>query len=596
MAVDLPPPKVPELQQPGNFVDLEQLGSAPLLTYVWYPDIAEGQYFVVNWRGCGAQGEVVDVFDTIVDVVAPDDDGMPVLIQNQKLMSLDQGWVFYSYYVPDSVQPDKQNESLRLFFNVGKRSTTSLAVPQCKESHDLKLDVTANSIPNEFLFVTPPYKAMRAGDKVTLTLDLYFAEDSFFTSLIRPHTVTDAEAGQPLVWKIPSTELEAIGGGYALMSQKIDYAEPTFTTQGPVQTLNIVPAAVPLLPRLEIVGVEGDSLDPQAFPDGITLKVEPYAGLRIDDEVVVYISSESRLVKTLRTDVSTLDSQVLELTVEQDWLLSHNGKKVDFMYQYARLAAAGSSVLRTVTLRQPLFLPAPEIAQATLDDESETGVSGHAFALALVGGVQVRTPQEAVIGPDDQVRMHWDGYGSTGSFIAEPSEADRQLFLIPASAVPANMGKRLNVYYEVIDQEGLSRSKVFDLEVRGIDSGWPTLQNVQPFTVDGWLTLAQVPTEGAGLELGSWTYMAEGQRVRIIVCGLSTEGVPQCVDVRTGDAESVTAAECMAGKVSALIPKGFLEGLLQDAETNKVTVEVSFDEGATYVQFPFITFRLRDQV
>lgn len=598
MAVEYPAPGVPGLQQPGNYIDLEQLGSLDLLTYVNYPGIVNGSFFYINWRGCGAQGEVVDIFDDLIEVVGLEADGMPVMIDNQKLKRLDQGWVFYSYFVPDSNNPDTLIESRRLFFNVGRPliSATPLAVPQCKQSHDLKLDPQLLRS-GDITFVTPPYKAMRAGDKVTLTLDLYFDDGVFFMPLVRTHSVTAGEAGQPLTWKISANELLAIEGGYALMSQKIDYAGTTFSTQGPVQTLDIVAPDIVFLPRLEIKDFSGGSLDPQSYPDGITLKIEPYTGMQVNDEVVIYVSSDSQLVKTLRTDVSTLDSQVLELKVDQDWLVSNNGKNVEFMYQYARQGTAGSSIARGVLLRQPLDLPPPEITHAIVEGNGSEGVIGHVFAQALIDGVEVRIPETAVIGPDDTVQMHWDGYGSTGSFIAGPSAGDPKLFIIPATAVPANMGKRVDVYYQVTPaSEPSGTSKVFDLEVKGIDSGWPVVQNVRPSTHDGLLSLGEVPTEGAGLSLATWMYMAAGQRVRIIVTGLSSNGDPQSFDVRTGAAEPVTVAEYQARKVSGLIPKAFLEGLQRDTETITVKIEVSFDEGTTYVPFPFISFSLTNQM
>ncbi|AVB20918.1 MULTISPECIES: hypothetical protein [Pseudomonas syringae group] len=598
MAVDFPVPKVPALQQPGNYIDLDQLGGLDLLTYIYYPGIAEGSFFSLNWRGCGAVGEVVDIFGDLIEVINLEPDGMPVMIDNQKLERLDQGWVFYSYYVPDRDNPDTPFESNRLFFNVGRPSirATPLAVPQCKQSHDLKLDPELLRS-GDITFVTPPYKAMRAGDKVTLTLERYFGVGDPWEPLNRTHTVTASEAGQPLTWNIAANELSAIEGGYALMSQKIAYADTTVTTLGPVQTLDIVAPDVSLLPRLEIKDFNGGSLDPQSFPDGITLKIEAYKGMQVSDEVVVYVSSDSRLVKTLRTDVSTIDSQVLEFKVDQDWLVSNNGKTVDFMYQYARQGTAGSSIARSVMLRQPLDLPVPDIKHATVDEASEGGVIGCISALALQAGVEVRIPASAVIGPDDTVQMHWDGYGSTGSFIADPSISDPKLFIIPAKAVPANMGKRIDVYYQVTPlSEPPGTSKVFDLEVKGINSGWPVIQNVLPSLNDGLLALGAVPAEGAGLQLASWMYMDVGQRVRIIVTGLSSNGGPQSCNVRTGAAEPVTDAEYKACKVSGLIPKAFLEGLQLETETINVKTEVSFDEGATYVPFSVISFSLTNQM
>ncbi|RMR35326.1 hypothetical protein ALP36_05055 [Pseudomonas syringae pv. coriandricola] len=42
------------------------------------------------------------------------------------------------------------------------------------------------------------------------------------------------------------------------------------------------------------------------------------------------------------------------------------------------------------------------------------------------------------------------------------------------------------------------------------------------------------------------------------------------------------------------IPREFLERLQRNSETNSVTVDVSFDDGLSYTQFPPITFTLVD--
>lgn len=118
MAIALPPPKVPGLGT-DNSIDLEALGSDDLETYISYPDLAEGDEFWPNWRGCSATGEVVDYFNELV-VVGPGEltpQGMPVFIANHQLKALDQGWVFYSFQQDDPSAPGgRGEESLRIFF------------------------------------------------------------------------------------------------------------------------------------------------------------------------------------------------------------------------------------------------------------------------------------------------------------------------------------------------------------------------------------------------------------------------------------------------------------------------------------------------
>ncbi|MEE4663764.1 hypothetical protein V2J91_01525 [Pseudomonas alliivorans] len=620
MARSLPPPVVPDLKQPQNYIDLDELGADSLLTYI--PGVLDGDAFYPNWRGCAANGEVVDFFDDLVDVISPPPEGMPVRIENALLQALDQGWVFYSYRLVDTSLPDGVQESLRAFFFVGKRPIAgqSLAVPQCKESHDLCLDPEMLSSPTterdsltpQVLIVTLPYQAMRAGDKVTLTLDRYFGPGDPWEPLILSQTLSENQVGTLLEWSVESTELLIIEGGFVEVSYRIEYADPALlpSTQSPVQTFNVVSSSAPLLPALTIKDFSGGSLDPGAYPQGVRLWVAPYPGLQIDDDIVVYVTSkdrklnsldvtsENRQVSSLRADLSTLDSGVLEFRLSHQWLMDNNGKEIELMYQYARPEAAGSSLPRKVTLRRPLDLPPPEIEGATLDGPVGDNVQGHIFAVTLDKGVNVRIPDTAVIGVGDRVQMHWDGYGSTGSVIADPSDSHPTLFFIPAAAVPANMGKRVDVYYEVspvADPPGTSR--VYDLEVRGIKDGWPVIQIMRPKVTDGVLSLARVSDEGAGLDLSAWIYMAQGQRVRIRASGL-VGGVTRQFDLRTGAAELVTAAEVTARTVSVTFPKVSLAELDKlvpgNPAANRVTVEVSFDDGMSYVGFPTINFDVID--
>lgn len=113
----LPMPSVPALHPVENWIDLVQLGTSDLATYIYHPDIADSSFWI-NWRGCDAQGNVVDVFDIEYSVIGdPGPDGVQVLIDNADVQALDQGYVFYSYRIESTTVPGQQGEeSLRRFF------------------------------------------------------------------------------------------------------------------------------------------------------------------------------------------------------------------------------------------------------------------------------------------------------------------------------------------------------------------------------------------------------------------------------------------------------------------------------------------------
>ncbi|RRV03667.1 hypothetical protein EGJ27_24530 [Pseudomonas sp. v388] len=586
-----PQPTIPDLG-PDNAVDLDKLAGADLLTYINYPGMADGDQFYPNWRGCGAQGEVVDIFDnlTTVDMNVVTPDGMPVSIGNGFLVLLDQGWVFYSHreYVPGAPDPHG-DESLRRFFYVGKRplAGSSLTVAQCKESHDLAID--GWQLPDDgATFVTVPYRAMSAGDKVVLTLERFFEVGVPHDPFILSHVVEEEEVGQPLAWKVPKTELQIIFDGFTEVRYSIEYAIPTTPTVSAVQTLWIIEPATPLLPALTIEGFAGNDLDPDAFPDGITLQIPLYPGIQVGDDVVFYASSDTRIIKSLRVDTSTVDSGVLEFHLDYPWLSQNNGQRLQLMYQYARAGASGTSIPLAVMLRKPLYLPAPRVEGATADGENR----GYIEVRSLIAGVNIFVPDDAVIGAGDKVQMHWQGNGANGSAIVDPSATNPKKFQIKPESVPANIRRRVDVFYAVTPPgEGEVTSTIYDLEIKLTGSHWPTLQIEEPDIINQQLSLAKVPAGGAECLLAAWMFMAAGQRVRIRVTGRLPDGSESTLNLREGDQEVVTEDELYQGQVWSIIPRGFLESLKINSPLH-VDVRTSFDLGNSYEVFPRLDLTL----
>ncbi|WP_295474910.1 hypothetical protein [uncultured Pseudomonas sp.] len=589
----LPAPKVPDLQ-PENWIDLDQLGSDDLLTWIDYPGIAEGDEIFPNWRGCGADGSVRDLLMSATPVVGLEPEGFAYRIPNALLHELDQGWVFYSYFIADLVQPGQPGEeSLRRFFYVGQRDRPTglpgLGVPQFRESHELQVVlewITGNSA----TVVVPPYVAMSVDDQVTLTLALYFGEDDPFDDLVLKKTLTAAEVGQPLSWAVPRNELEVIEGGYLEARYQIVYATPTTPTQGPLQRFDVVRSALSRLPALSIEDFGGGPLDPELFPNGITLLVEPYPGMQPGDDVLLHANGIEALDRALRIDETVVDSGLLSFAVERPWLVANNGKQVSFTWQYARGGAAGSSEPLSVLLRKPLHLPPPVVEGAEPEDPVDGVPRGYLFPDKITGGVYVHVPNEAVIGPDDALQMHWDGHASTGNIVVtEPMPSDPLRFYIPKAAIPANIGKRLNVFYQVTPPgEPASASELFDLEIRSMPSGWPAPQLRRP-TQSRPLSLAQVPASGALFALAAWVFMAVGQTVRIEALGLLSTGEQDSLLLR--DDLPVSEDEYYAGELQATLSRAFLERL-QPGSHFEVRVRTSFDDGHSYIAFVDVSIQL----
>jgi hypothetical protein len=595
MAIALPPPKVPGLGT-DNSIDLEELGSDDLETYISYPGLKEGDQFWPNWRGCDPTGQVIDYFNDLVEV-GPGDvtpQGMPVYIANHQLKALDQGWVFYSYQMDDPNAPDgRGEESLRIFFYVGKRSVSlALPVPQLKESHDLHVDVSLIG-PGGATVVTLPYLAMSVGDKVTLEILFSLPDIGIELPFKQTKELVEANLGKPLEWVVPETDFLLFEDGYATLEFSVVYANPTVPTRSQKQVIRILPPTTPLLPALIIKEAVGDMLDPDAYPDGVTLVIPVYRGIQVGDDIVLYANGDTRVVKTLRVDQSTVDSEVLLMTLGYDWLSANNGNNVSLSYQYARVGSAGTSESLNLTLRKPLYLPPPIVEGVVRDGEDEE-YRGYLLARNTTNGAYCKLPVDAAIGQGDKVQMVWEGHvNGGGRYIADPTVGDQNRFQIPKQYIPANLGKRLPVYYQVTlpGETNPYKSMGFNLEIRDMDSGWPTIQIKSPPAPGNKVSLATVSTV-VNFELASWTFMAEGQRVRVIAKGVLQAGGDTSFNLREGDEqEVVTEDEYRAGILSANLPRDFLVSLKLNEQFD-VIVETSFDGGETYKAFPRISPQL----
>jgi hypothetical protein len=594
MAIALPPPNVPGLG-PDNSIDLDELGSDDLETYVNYPGLAEGDQFWPNWRGCSSLGEVIDHFNDLV-VVDPGEitpQGILVNIANHQLKALDQGWVFYSFQKDDSSQPDgRGEESLRRFFYVGKRSASlALPVPQFKESHELNVDLSLIGAGGATV-VTLPYQAMSVGDKVTLTIEMAFDDGVPWEPYVRTKTLVESDMGHPLQWLVPLNELDSIDGGYATLSFSIVYASPTVPSPSHKQAMRILKPTTPYLPAVTVKEAVGDMLDPDEYPNGATLTIPLYPGIQVGDDIVLYANGDSPMVNTFRVDQSTVDSAILEMTLGYEWLSANNGNDVSLSYQYARVGSAGTSEPLTLTLRKPLHLPPPIVEEVVREGEDDE-YRGYLLARSTTGGVYINLPPDAVIGAGDKVKMIWDGHAYGGRYEADPTVGNAKRFQIPKLYIPANLGKRLPVYYQVT-VSGVPKpynSRRFNLEIKDIESGWPTIQIKSPPAPSNRVSLAAV-INFVTLELSSWTFMTQGQRVRVTAKGLLPAGGGTSVNLREGNSqETVTEEEYFAGKLSVNLPRDFLVSLKLN-EKFDVIVETSFDGGETYKTFPMISPQL----
>jgi len=459
---------------------------------------------------------------------------------------------------------------------------TSLSVVHVKESHALKMSPEPAPSIVMFTLAVPPYERMMCNDKVTLTWQGVFddgVEDEAWRS-----TQTVTVVGDVLRWSLELGYVQFIAGGSARVSYSVEYVDSRAGEEdSPVQTFNIVDPDPTHLRKVDIEGHTGSSLDPEGFPEGILLKIAAYTDMQIGDDVLLYVSgrlkNDTRIL-AWRVDQRTVDTGEITFTLEPSWLQQQLNETVTFEWQYARSGAAGSSPPLVVEVKAAWRPAAPSVIGAQPESRRTLPGQGYINADLLRAGAQVLIPEEAGLSADDVIEVHWQGFGETGCWIATEADPDNLFqFSVPPSAVPANIGKRLNVIYTVArPEEPQATSQPFDLRIVPLPVA--QLSTVQCACVDaGALRLSCVPATGADITLNRWMFMAEHQLVTI--------RVESSVSRVVLEDEPVTSAHLDDGKVTGSLSRAYLESLGEGTRLS-LKVRVSFDEGYSYTEFPSV--------
>ncbi|WP_260963332.1 hypothetical protein [Pseudomonas citri] len=578
-----PRPEIPALQS-GNWIDLEQLSNAPLLTYIKFPGMAIGDVLWPHWRGCGAQGEVADFSDSRVDVTESGgytpERGMPVNIPNDLLRQLDQGLVLYSYAVASPGDPDNQGaESLRILCYVGKRK---LPVPQIKESHERSVD-PRNVLSAGATAVVPPYQAMSVADEVV------FSWQGYFQGLPEPvyresREIRAEHLGQPLAFTVPYIEIVGIAGEHADISYRVQYAgQAAPFSESEAQRIDIVEPGSALLPAVTVKDYTEGPINPGHYPNGLTLQVKPvYPDIQENDWVLLYWTASEKIksvTKALRVDRSILDSALIEFHIEPQWLAVNSNSQVKVIYQYARSGAAQAAEPLLLDISKPLYLPPPIVEDVT------PGAENQGTLPASTNGAYVSVPETAETG-SGTVEIHWQGHPNGGRYVASTPVSGRR-FHIPGTAIAANMstpaqGRYFPVFYKVNGEESVH----YNLLITPLPATrYPSTTSVH--ITGGQMFWSSVPFSGADLVIESpgfdaWPFMAQGQLLTMVATGITSAGQTS-YPIRS--ARPVTEAEFRNKKIAEKLPKqGFLDNLLP-GEMFSLKASVSFDGGETFTEF-----------
>lgn len=594
-----PLPRVDKLDA-ENVLDLVELGTSELRTYVWYDGIADGDVIYPHWRGCSESGDVVDFINSSVAVVGDFSNGMLVEVPNALVIPLDQGQAYYSYTVKRIGEECSEEcgcpESKRLIIYIGKRPAQKLPPAQITESNSLCLDV--DDIPGGGASVTVlPYQAMAAGDQVTYVWSGYMDGNSPEDPVTYEYIVQPEDIGQPLTWFIEKFHFYFIENGYGYLDYYVEYNVLTegLISHASQQRFQIVPSQEPLLAAPIVNGFNGLELNPDAFPGGITVTIPLFENARIGDDVRVYGKSSVQALSTLRTlriDPSNLDSGRLECTFESDWLVDNNWQSVELSYQWGREKFSRSSNALSFEIKQPRDLIEPMVKTSYVDDDDQycfDAIEGS------VTGIDVIIPGAAQIDPDDTVKVEW-AFANDVSAYTGSSYTDRpREFNVPLQYIAPYMGKRINVAYSVTPENPVTEgeiyySELFSVEIKSLPTNQFPLLKHGLLGPSDTLSLSGVPETGAPFLLSRWKFMAAGQRVTIEAEGGTSN--PTLKEYLCEGAE-VSVADVVAGKFNAVLTKSFLRKIRVNSQF-RLTTKVSFDGGGTYLPFSSLSLELVD--
>lgn len=580
MADDLQGPIIPLLID--NTIDPQTLNGNPLQTYAKYDHLALGDVLIQNWLGRAEDGRAIDVTDLPIDVDPSqvEEHGFPMAIAYNIIERLDKGQVFYSFFLERATGEPKE-ESKRIHFGIGKVGLVS--APQIKESHDHQLDpdgIEGTSI----TIAVVPYTAMSSGDVVKLFWAGTRADGRpgpivgpFVKTLSDTDTDPTNNPGQVLSWTVPKTSVVALRGGSITLHYEIIYAASAAqpNTLSAERMIGVSAPTEPELAAPTVKGLIGTVINPG--PDGIRVVIPIYPAIRSGDDVLVYgtrvgagAGLNKNIIAHLKVDRSAIDSGRLEVPIGAQWLLDNRGGAVVLRYQYARADAAGSGVPLELTVREPLILPTPTVDRSVL-----VGGRSELDPMMAYNDAFITIPPSATIGEGDEVIAYWKGFGDSGSSeIQVPSQLEPMKFRVPASVLPPNFGRTVEVTYSVAGQDAEPALQLFirrlsdhpGIRCQGMQIGSPAT-----------LKFSDIPTNGALVTVERWPFMSTEQVVRV---WLNSNAIPEREIIAL---RQVQPEECTSGVTGRLLAS-HLDGIALNS-TFTLRASVSFDSGHTTVVF-----------
>jgi hypothetical protein len=288
--------------------------------------------------------------------------------------------------------------------------------------------------------------------------------------------------------------------------------------------------------------------------------------------------------------VNEVDTLTLELSdIGNPLMLTFSGQMLRDRGNGPRYATyrvrdrAGNESLPSANVRLQVNIQPPPLRKHPTVKEAQNGPGTGVLDPRLYGvsGVTVVIPKQEDEDKEFKREVFWKGNGEEGSHHALlPNPSNKSEFLIPAKAIPPNIGAgRIVEIIYTVDTAG-SRPEPSD----------PLKLTVKPIAVQDFnppidcplaargtplkLKLASVPDDGTPLVLQPWVYQAQTQLINIWL-----------TDSNSREEYIRSAYPVVTGVNRAMLPKTFLQGVRINS-IFAVHVSVSFDGGDSYLLFP----------
>ncbi|AMB85711.1 hypothetical protein AWM79_10525 [Pseudomonas agarici] len=558
--------ELPQVVPPGIIEDPEGVS----VVIKRYANMAVGDSIVVSWHGRLVQHPPLTAPSDIV--VVPID---PEIIREAG----NSDAILVRYEIRDGVNNwSRWSRPALVEVGIGDPSLPAPVVPRAQ---GMQLDLDRLNGANVQTLVLR-YEGMSSAQNLRLLVERETALGAAlpaYSALMRGHD------SDPFVsFEVPNEQFPLIIQGLARFYYHVE--EPNQPLRrSKSRSLKIIGQALILKPpRVPVAETNGNVLDPAAT--GVIARVEPYPLIAVGQTVTLV------WIGTTAAGTEILHQQTLSVI--------DIGKDIDFTIPDDKVSvlAGGSVVVRYEVkteapeplVSQPLLLP---VSALPLDLPRPTVVEAHdtvLFPLQALDGATIRVSY--AMETSDSIRAYWRGTPGSGTPLidAKPGSIDGTVdFSVPASAVSANIGKRVEVGYSVTRRGIAAPSKVLPLDILPIAH-----EDLQPPFVreapDNLLLDLNTFAGDAHIEVRKWPHIQIGQRIWLRIDGTLSNGRPFAFTL--WNAELVSN---ISDVIEGLLSRTQLDQL-RDLSGLTFTFKVAFDgssDESSALTFPRLSLTVR---